>query len=82
MFKLYIYIYTHSMYFTQIFNMLYTTEKCLQVYLPTILLRVLTLTGLVTGGQCQSVRQESRRVGLPMYQTIVSYITQASLGNT
>lgn len=44
------------------------------------LARVLTLTSLVTGGQCQAVRQESRRVGLPMYQTIVSYITQASLG--
>ena len=57
-------------------------ETIMFASVPTILLRVLTLTGLVTGGQCQSVRQESRRVGLPMYQTIVSYITQASLGNT
>ena len=46
----------------------------------TSMCRVLTLTGLVTGGQCQAVRQESRRAGLPMYQTIVSYITPAGLG--
>ena len=52
----------------------------LSVDTDNVACRVLTLTDLVTGGQCQSVRLESRRAGLPMYQAIVSYITKASLG--
>jgi len=44
------------------------------------LARVLTLSGLLTADQCRVVRQETDKSNLAMYQYIVSYVTQASLG--
>ena len=50
------------------------------LYLTKRLLRVLTQTGLLTADQCQVVRLETDKSNLAMYQYIVSYITQSSLG--
>ena len=46
----------------------------------TSLARVLTQTGLLTGSQCQIVRQETSKQCLAMYQYLVSHVTQATLG--